>query len=91
MPQATENDTTRALRPDPRTLVEVWIAMNEDASYQVGTDQEEAATRLTETQGGFQCRTCRLTVAMTPPVAVEAAVTIPDDVGHVVDINTATD
>jgi hypothetical protein len=48
---ATEDDISEDAahgNPDPRTLVGVWIAMNEDGFYEVGTNEEEASTRLME-------------------------------------------
>jgi len=65
--------------------------VNEDGFYEVGTDQEEAATRLMETQGGYQCRTVKLTVSVTPPMATETTAEIPDDAGHTVTVEPAAD
>jgi hypothetical protein len=91
MPQATENDTTRAPGPDPRTLVECWISMNEDGFAEVGTTEEEAAERLMESQGGRRCRSVMLSVLMLPPQVTEAAVTVPDEAGHTVDVRADDD
>jgi hypothetical protein len=65
--------------------------VNEDGFYEVGTDQEEAATRLMETQGGYQCRTVKLTVSVTPPVAAGATAEIPDDAGSTVTVEVSDD
>jgi len=81
---ATDEVTTRR-DDDPRILVEVW-----EDSYEVGTDQEEAATRLVENHGGMQVRTAVLTVRMAPPQYAAAGVDMPDDVGHVVDVSSPT-
>jgi len=91
MPQATENDTTRALRPDPRTLVEVWVSMNEDGFAEVGTTEEEAAERLMESQGGHRCRSVMLSVLMLPPQVTEVSVTVPDEIGSTVTVEPAAD
>jgi hypothetical protein len=73
-----------------RISLELWVAVNEKGDYDVGTTEEQAATRLTENQDAH-CRMVKLVVLVTPPSTTEAAIEIPDDVGHAVDINTATD
>jgi hypothetical protein len=72
---------------DARISLDVWLAVNERGDYEVGTSEEDAATRLTEKQDGYRCRMVKLAVLVMPPAATE----VPDDVGHVVDINNATD
>jgi len=84
-------DDSIAQDDDRRVHIEIWIAMNEEGAYEVGNDQEEAATRLVEKQGGCQVRTAVLTVKMAPPQYTSTTAQVPDDVGHIVVIDTATD
>jgi hypothetical protein len=67
---------------DGTVLAEVYIAMNEEGEYEVGTTEEEAGERLMDNHGGYMSRIVRLPVRMTPPKAMEApAVDIPDEAG----------
>ncbi len=71
-----------------RIPLEVWVAVNEKGDYEVGTTEEQAATRSTENQDGCHCRIVKLVVLVTPPATTEVAIEVPDDIGHVVDIST---
>jgi hypothetical protein len=68
----------------------VYIAMNEDADYEVGASEDEATDRLSESIGGRLGRVVRLVVRMSPPKAEDAGgVTIPDMAGETVTCGAA--
>jgi hypothetical protein len=50
----------------------VYIAMNEDADYEVGATEDEATERLSDNVGGRLGRVVRLTIRMSPPKAEDA-------------------
>jgi hypothetical protein len=57
----------------------VYIAMNEDADYEVGATEDESTERLSDNVGGRLGRVVRLVVRMSPPKAEDAGeVTIAD-------------
>jgi hypothetical protein len=61
----------------------VYIAMNEDADYEVGATEDEATERLSDNVGGRLGRVVRLVVRMSPPKAEDAGeVTIADTAGE---------
>ena len=66
--------------------IEVFIAMNEDGDYEVGTEAELARDLLSENAGGYACRIVKLVVQMSPPAYEEpaAAITIADTAGETV-------
>jgi hypothetical protein len=66
--------------------IEVWIAMNEDGDYVVGTDENEASERFDEQIGGFARRVAKLNVKMAPPVIEEIEVDIPDTAGETIEV-----
>jgi hypothetical protein len=60
----------------------IYLAMNEDADYEVGTAEEEATERLSDNVGGRMVRVIRLTARMSPPRAEDCGeVTIADTAG----------
>jgi hypothetical protein len=68
----------------------VYIAMNEDADYEVGATEDEATERLSDNVGGRLGRVVRITVRMSPPQAEDAGeVTIPDTAGETVTFEAA--
>jgi len=84
----TENDTAKS---GSRVLLEVWVAVNEEGNYEVGTEEEEAAARLMETHGGYHCRIVKLVVFLNPPAPYETLIEVPNEIGHVVEVKTAID
>lgn len=69
-----------------RKKVEVFVSINEDGDYYVGTDASEASEGLTENVGGEMCRTVKLTLSITPPAITEVAVDVPDEAGSTVQV-----
>jgi hypothetical protein len=68
----------------------VYIAMNEDADYEVGATEDEATERLSDNVGGRLGRVVRITVRMSPPQAEDAGeVTIADTAGETVTFEAA--
>jgi hypothetical protein len=68
----------------------VYIAMNEDADYEVGATEDEATERLSDNVGGRLGRVVRITVRMSPPRAEDAGeVTIADTAGATMAIGAA--
>jgi hypothetical protein len=68
----------------------VYVAMNEDADYEVGTTEDEATERLSDNIGGRLGRVVRLVVRMSPPKAEDAGeVTITDTAGETVAFEAA--
>jgi 3-methyladenine DNA glycosylase/8-oxoguanine DNA glycosylase len=60
----------------------VYIAINEDADYEVGATEDEATERLNDNVGGRLGRLVRLTVRMSPPKAEDGGeVRIADTAG----------
>ena len=69
---------------------DIYIAMNEEGEYEVGTSEEEAGERLVDCHGGYMSRIVRLPVRMAPPKAMEApAFDIPDETGMTIAIEDA--
>lgn len=68
---------------------ELYVAMNEDGDWIVTSDESEALTKLTEDEGGYQCRIVKITVKMTPPAMTEATVDVPDEAGTTVETKAA--
>jgi hypothetical protein len=64
--------------------VEVWIAVDADGTYEVAEDQDTVIERFMESVGGV-CRVVKLNVRVAGPVIAEANVTVPDDVGELVE------
>jgi hypothetical protein len=61
----------------------IYVAMNEDADYEVGASEDEATERLSDNIGGALVRVIRLVVRMSPPKAEDAGeVTIADTAGE---------
>jgi len=71
-----------------RTIA-VWLAMNEDANYEVATEEKEAATRLIEGQGGRQITTAKFSILMMPPTPNVLDLDVPDAAGNPVEIRTS--
>lgn len=72
----------------------MWVAINQNGEAECGVDEETAAARLLDGAGGESCyavRTVRLVCLIRPPEPVEVRVVVRDDVGHVVDVRSATD
>ena len=72
-----------------KTAAEIYIAMNEDGHYEVGTNEEEATERLMDQAGGQMCRIVKITARMTPPAITHAAVDIADDAGETTEVEAA--
>ena len=68
--------------------IEVWIAMNESGEYEVGPDEDVAIERFDESIGGSMRRLVRLKVVMAPPDVTEVNVTVPDEAGQTVKVET---
>jgi len=62
-----------------RKHFEVFLAMNEDGDFEIGTDAEEAADRLAGNCGGYQCRIVRIGGWMHPPMMAEMVIEVPAD------------
>lgn len=67
---------------------EIWVAMNEDGGWVVVTDESDALTQLSENEGGYLARVCKVTVNMAPPVAIGAIVNIPDEHGQQIEVTS---
>jgi hypothetical protein len=68
----------------------VYVAMNEDADYEVGTMEDEATERLNDNVGGMMVRVIRLTARMSQPVIEDAGeVTITDTAGTTMEFEAA--
>jgi hypothetical protein len=69
--------------------IDVWIVMNESGDYEVGRDEETAIDRFdAEEFGGLYRRLVRFKVTMSPPEAVEVDLTVPDEAGKTVAVET---
>jgi hypothetical protein len=66
--------------------VEIWICMNEEGEYEIGTSSEDAATNLLENHGAFAMRTVCMNVMMAKPELQEIEVTVPDEAGDTVTV-----
>jgi hypothetical protein len=63
--------------------VEVWIVMDANGDYAVGTDRDNAVELFENEIGGVAgARLAKITVTMTPPVEVAVDVSIPDTAGE---------
>lgn len=60
---------------------ELYIAMNEDGSWIVRTDESDALADLQTDEGGYHARVVNVTVKMLPPKMDEAEVVVPDSAG----------
>jgi hypothetical protein len=68
----------------------IYLAMNEDADYEVGVTQDEATERLADNVGGRMVRVIRLTVRMSPPKAEDCGgAVIADTVGKTFAVEAA--
>jgi hypothetical protein len=66
------------------TLVELYIAMDEDGNYEVASEASDASERLLEAgYGNNMVRVVKINVTMEPPTEIEASVTVPNDAGKV--------
>jgi hypothetical protein len=74
-----------------KTLVEIYVALNEEGEYAVDTDEEGASTRLMENSGRFRCRIIKINAKIAPPVLIEADVDVPDEAGKTEDIEVLTE
>jgi hypothetical protein len=82
------NATKLALKIERGAVV--YIAMNEDADYEVGANEDEATERLNDNVGGRLGRVVRITVRMSPPQAEDAGeVTIAATAGETVTFEAA--
>jgi hypothetical protein len=66
----------------------IFLAINEEGNYEVGTDEEEASTRLMENQGSYHCRLIKITAKAAPPQVIETELDIPDEAGETRQIET---
>jgi hypothetical protein len=90
--EAVNAGAERLLNPrNPAAVVaEIYIAMNEEGEFEVGTSEEEAGERLVDTYGGCMSRIVKLPLLMTPPRTMEApGVDIADDAGTTVAVEDA--
>jgi hypothetical protein len=68
----------------------IYVAMNEEADYEVGATEDEATERLSDNIGGRLGRVVQLVVRMSPPKAEDAGeVTISDTAGVIVAFEAA--
>jgi hypothetical protein len=68
----------------------VYVAMNEDADYEVGATEDEATERLSDNIGGRLGRVVRITIRMSPPTAEDAGdVMVADTAGEAVTFEAA--
>lgn len=73
--------------PELKDVV-LFIAMNEEGDWVVNSEESEVLNQLAEDQGGYQARVVKITVKMRPPVMAEASVTVPDDAGTAVTLES---
>lgn len=67
-----------------KVTVEVWVKVDQDGDYEVGTTSEETATRFTEIVGDDTergVRMVKLMVTIPLPECIEVAVDVPDTEG----------
>ncbi len=69
--------------------IELFVCMNEDGDFAVGTDSGDTATDLADNCGGVCMRTVKLKVKIAPPQITEAEVTVPDEAGETVSAQAA--
>lgn len=58
--------------------IEVYVAVNEDGEYEVGTDEHEAGERLDSNSGGYQRQVFALKLTVPLPKPVEVSATLPE-------------
>lgn len=64
---------------------ELFLCINEDGNWTVGTDAGDTAEELADGYGCVCIRTVKLIARIAPPDTEEAKVDIPDDVGSTVE------
>lgn len=70
--------------------IEVWIVMDEDGNYEVGTDRSNAIENFENNiDGAAGARIVQLAVKMAPPKKIVVDVTVPDEVGDMVEAEPA--
>ena len=57
---------------------EVFLAINEDGGYEVGTDADEAGERLDEQHGGYHRRIIKLVLTVPLPRVAEVVGVMPE-------------
>lgn len=62
----------------------ILICMNNDGDWVVVREDEDSVEKMADEYGGHTMRVAKIIVSMTPPVASEVEVTIPDDAGETV-------
>jgi hypothetical protein len=68
--------------------IELFVAINEDSGWVVCTDESEALEKLAEDEGGYHARVVKLIVKMSPPIMTEAEITVPDEAGRNVQVES---
>lgn len=63
--------------------IEVFVAMNENGSFAVADNADDAHDLLRDDIGGDASRLVKLIVTMSPPEVITVAVVVPDDAGQV--------
>jgi len=71
--------------------IDVWIAMNETGSYEVGNDEDSATERWVEHCGGKARRMVHLRVTMSEPDVPMLDVSVPDEAGQTVVVKVDSD
>jgi hypothetical protein len=70
--------------------IEVWVAIDADGEYDVGTDSDDAVGRYSDNVGGSGAlRVVKLTLKISPPKPTEAEIDVPDTAGETVEGETA--
>jgi hypothetical protein len=73
-----------------KTLIEIYISINDDGDVECGPDAERAVNRLTDSYGGQVIRMIRKAYWVTPPAIQDAGEeTIADDEGETTKVEAA--
>jgi hypothetical protein len=72
-----------------KVLVTCFVAMNEEGSYVVVTDESEAMLKLGEDEGGSLARVVKVSLMMAPPEMTEVKGEVPDEAGEVGELTAA--
>ena len=58
---------------------EVWLVVNEDGVYSVGTTDEQAAENMDNEHGGYMRRMVKIVVNVPEPEPVQVTVDVPEE------------
>jgi hypothetical protein len=70
---------------------EIFIAINQDSCYEVGTNEEDALDRLGDNYTSLQVRIVKITANIAAPTITEAEIDIRDDAGRTEAVEAAAE